>query len=200
MARTPKSASGALSRRVLVNIKRDQTTATPRVVWAHEVPILEAIWGEGNVQHVEPATLDEGYSPKASASMLVHNRAQDAFRRPSESLGLGWVFCGDPRAEYDRLAACYGMHPEIKQTWVENVFDRFQKGTFQAVVARPDLEDLPEDQLRTMLLQSGYQLPIVTYESSEAERAAASKARKEFEAADKAALVKLADEYGVEMG
>ena len=200
MARTPKSATGALSRRVLVNIKRDQTTATPRVVWAHEVPILEAIWGEGNVVNIEPSVLDEGFSPKAAASMLVHNRVQDAFRRPSESLSLGWVFCGDARAEYDRLAACYGMHPEVKQPWVENVFDRFQKGTFSAMVSRPELEDLPEDQLRTMLLQSGYQLPVVTYESSEAERAAASKARKEFEAADKAALVKLADEIGVELG
>jgi hypothetical protein len=200
MARPSKSASGALSRRVLVNIKRDQTTATPRVVWAHEVPILEAIWGEGNVQSVEPETLDEGFSPKAAASMLVHNRVQDAFRRPSQSLGLGWVFCEDARTEYDRLASCYGMHPEVKQTWVENVFGRFQGGGFQTMVARPELEDLPEDQLRAMLLQSGYQLPIVTYESSEAERAAATKARKEFESADKAALVKLADEYGVELG
>lgn len=200
MARPPKSATGALSRRVLVNVKRDQTTATPRVVWQHEIPVLEAIWGEGNVETIDPKVLDEGFSPKAAASMLVHNRVQDAFRRPSESLGLGWVFCGDARAEYDRLAACYGMHPEVKQTWVENVFGRFQGGAFQMIVARPDLDDLPEDQLRVMLLQSGYQLPIVTYESSEAERAAASKARREFEAADKAALVKLADEIGVELG
>lgn len=200
MARPKAAPDAILSRRVLVNVKRDQTTSTPRVVWAHEIPILEGIFGEGNAPVVDVKTLDEGYSAKPTPDLLVHNKTQDVTRRPSESLGIGWVFIDDPRAEYDRLAECYGMHPEVKQPWVENVYGRFQAGTFAQVIGKPTLEDFPADQLRALLFAYGYKLPEAGYESTEAERKAASTAAAEFAKLPAEKLHELAEQYGVEVG
>lgn len=154
MARTAASESvvpKVLSRRVLVNIKRDQTTATPRVVWQHELPILEAIYGEGNIPLVDAETMDEGYTDKPSRELLIYNKAQDKIPRPSEASGLDFVFIGSPAVEYERLVGAYGMHPEVRMSWVENVYGRFQSGRFSAVIGKPSLEDLPEAQLRQLV-------------------------------------------------
>ena len=165
-----------LSRRVLVNVKRDQTTATPRVVWQHEIPILEAIFGEGMIATLDPATMDDGYSAKAAPELLVHNKRQDTIKRPSESVGLGYVFVGNQQAEYDRLATVYGWHPDVKQTYVENVYGRFARGHFKLALGDPRLEDLPAGQLRELALSYGYQIPAVDFNSGDAERAAAKAA------------------------
>lgn len=154
MARTAASESIApkvLSRRVLVNIRRDQTTATPRVVWQHELPILEAIFGEGEVKVVEPETLDEGYTDKPSRELLIFNKEQDKIPRPSESSGIDFVFIGSPAVEYERLVGAYGMHPEVRESWCEKVYGRFQSGRFSSVIGKPSLEDLPEAQLRQLV-------------------------------------------------
>ena len=198
-----KQAPAALSenlcsRRVLVNIKRDSQTATPRVVWAHEIPILEIVWGEGRVDVVDVEDIDEGFRPKAAPDMLVHNKHQDDFRKPSESLCIGWAFTGDAKAEYDRLSEVYGNIPETRTPYVEAAYGRFNAGTFARVIGTPTLEDLPEGQLRHMLLENGYSLPIVDYESSDAERKAGLDAIRKFNTADKAALLKLAEDLGVE--
>lgn len=203
MARTPKPAHEAaaiLSRRVLVNIQRDQTAVTPRVVWQHEIPILEGIFGEGSVKELPPETLDEGYSGKPSADMLAHNKTQDMVRRPSESLGLGFAFIGDARGEYDRLVAAFGAHPEVKMSWCEHIYGRFQSGTFSKVLGKPEPEDLPAEQLRQLVLAYGYDLPTVTYESSEADRKAAAAAAAEFWKMPREKLVAIAEEVGVELG
>lgn len=146
MARKP-ATDKPLSRRVLVLIHRDQTAATSRVLWQHEIPILEAIFGEGNVKPVDPATLDEGYSAKASPEMLIFNKKQDPIGKPSESQCLGHVFIGDPGVEYQRLADLYGRHPEVNQTFAEHVYGRYQSGQFSRLVGSPELDDLPDAQL-----------------------------------------------------
>lgn len=140
-----------LSRRVLVLIKRDQTTATPRPVWQHELPLLEAIYGEGNAVIIDPDVLDEGYSAKPAQELLIYNKTQDRVPPPSEAAGLDFVFIGSPAIEYERLAAAYGRHPEVNQPWVENVYGRFQEGKFSAVIGSPSLEDLPKVQLRGLV-------------------------------------------------
>ena len=158
MARTAASESIApkvLSRRVLVNVKRDQTTATPRIVWQHELPILEAIYGEGNVPIIEPDTLDEGYTDKPARELLIYNKEQDKIPRPSEACGIDFVFIGSPAVEYERLVGAYGMHPEVRMSWAENVYGRFQTGRFSAVIGKPTLEDLPEAQLRQLVNDYG---------------------------------------------
>jgi hypothetical protein len=191
------AADNLVSRRVLVNIKRDQTTTTPRVVWAHEVPILELVWGEGNVTVVEAEEVDEGFRPRAAPDMLVHNKTQDEFRPPSESLSLGWAFITDHRAEYDRLADVYGNVPETRTPYVEAAYGRFGSGMFARTLGQPTLEDLLPGQLRALLLEYGYTLPVVTYESSEAERKAGLDAIRKFNQAPKDELLKLAEDFGV---
>lgn len=201
MARTKSEViEKPLSKRVLVNVRRDQTTATPRVVWAHEVPILQTIFGEGNVTEVEPSTLDEGYTGKPDASLMPFNKQQDKLLQPSRTSRIGWVFVGNPEAEYERLVAAYGRHVDVPRPNVEFVYDRFATGRFSMVVGGATLDDCPDDQLRDMILNWGYQLPLETFESTEQERNEARKAWAEFRALDHGALVKLAEEIGVQVG
>lgn len=193
----PKGSPRVLSRRVLVTIHRDVMTVTPRVIWQHELPILEQIFGDGNVRPVEPKTLDEGYSKKASPDLLPFNKLQDQIIPPSENAGIGFVFIGNADGEYDRLAQVYGRHPEINQPMVEHVYGRLQGGTFRAVIGVPEVEDLPEQQLRQLAREHGY-LPIVSEKSSDAEKKAAADKQRELAVMKHADLVTLAGVLGVE--
>lgn len=202
MSRQARSsvAEKPLSRRVLVNVRRDQTTATPRVVWAHEVPILQVIFGDGNVVEVDPKTMDEGYTGKPDANLLPFNKQQDALQPPSRTQRLGWVFVGNAEAEYGRLVEAYGRHIEKPEPNVEVVYGRFAAGRFADIVSGATLEDCPADQLRDMILNWGYQLPLETFESTTDERDKARKAWAEFRTMDVPALVKLAESIGVTIG
>lgn len=175
----PTAPQKMLSRRVLVLIVRDQTAATPRIVWHHEVPILEAIFGEGNVKMVEPDELDDGYSKKASPELLIFNKKQDPILPPSQSQGIGHVFIGTPAHEFERLCSVYGRHPDVNEPYAENVYGRLRDGRFERLLGRPELTDLPEDQLRALVISYG----------ATADQLAESKN-----------LAKLAQELGVELG
>lgn len=188
-----------VSRRVLVLIKRDQTTATPRVVWRHEVPILEAIHGEGNVIESDRADLDEGYSQRIAPDMLAYNKREDQRRRPSQTAGIDFAFIGSAEGEYERLASVYGKHPEVNQTWVENIFGRFKSGLFARTLGTAKLADCPPEQLRSLILAWGYALPLSTWDSTDDEKRTAAAALDKFQSLDHAALVKLAEEVGVEL-
>lgn len=204
MARQPAKETAEhdkpLSRRVLVNIKRDQTATTPRVVWQHEIPILEQIFGDGNVVEVDPATLDEGYSTKQTPDMLVHNKKQDPIKRPSESLSLGWVFVGNPQTEYERLCSAYGRHTEMPIPNCEHVYGRFQAGAFEKLVGKPELSDLPDDQLRDLIKAWGFEIPHTDTKSTPEQIEKAAEARAKFNTMTSAELVALAEELGVEIG
>lgn len=191
-------ATKTLSRRVYVTIRRDMMTVTPRVVWQHEIPILEQIFGDGNIVSVESKTLDEGYSKKASPELLPFNKLQDQIMPPSENVGIGFVFIGNPDVEYDRLAQVYGRHPDVNQPMVEHVYGRLQGGTFRAVIGTPEVEDLPEQQLRQLAREHGY-LPIVSEKSSDEEKKAAADKQRELAVMKHADLVTLAAELGVEV-
>jgi len=204
MARQPAKETATpdkvLSRRVLVNIKRDQTAVTPRVVWMHEIPILEQIFEEGNVVMVNPEALDEGYSTKQTPDMLAHNKKQDPIKRPSESLCLGWVFVGNPQAEYERLSACYGRHLEMPISNCEHVYGRFQTGAFQKLLGLPELADLPDDQLRELIKAWGFEIPQTDTKSTPEQIEKAAEARAKFNTMTTDELVALAVELGVEVG
>ncbi len=161
MPRKPASDK-VLSRRVLVLINRDMTAKTSRIVWQHEIPILEAIFGDGEVKVQDPKVLDDGYSGKPSADMLIYNKKQDPILPPSQTAGLDFVFCGDARTEYDRLTAVYGRHPEVNQSMAEHVYGRFQDGRFQSIVGSAVLEDLPDAQLRELVSSWGADPEAVT--------------------------------------
>lgn len=174
-----------LSRRVLVLIDQDMTTKTSRVVWQHEIPLLEVIFGEGKIETQDPSVLDEGYSAKPTRDMLVHppqGGVQDVIPRPSQSQRLGFVFTGDPRAEYERLSQVYGtMHDDEEDRNVSVVlkaYGRFNEGRFARVLGVPEPSDLPDQQLIEMIHSYGQPVP---------------------DGADRAELLKLAEEAGVEL-
>lgn len=156
-AAAQKSAT-AFSRRTLVKIERDMTTSTPKVVWEHEIPVLEAVFGEGKVTQVSPKDMDEGYTAKPSASMLVHNKKQDPILPPSETAGLGYIFVGDPDAEYERLASVYGRDDE-GELQVEKAYGRRNAGGLASMLKMPRVDDLPPSQLRQVLYDNGIDVP-----------------------------------------
>lgn len=198
MARQPESdvIDKALSRRIFVNIKRDALTILSKVIWQHEQPILEAIHGEGNIEPAPAAGLDEGFSKRAANDMRPFNKTQNDFVRPSESQGIGFIFVGDPKAEFARLIEVYGRHVEENISNAEFVYGRFSTGRFQQLIGKPSIEDLPEQQLRALIRDYGY-LQVVSYEADEAEKEAESKKAARLQAAPKAELLKLAAEVGV---
>jgi hypothetical protein len=151
------------------------------------------------VREVEPETLNDGYKAKASADVMPFNKKQDHIKPPSENLRIGWVFIGDARSEYERLCAGYGRHVEVNQPNCEHIYGRFNAGKFRQVLGAPTLDDLPDDQIRDLILSYGHSLPLVTHESSDGERVASEKAWAEFRGMNHAALVKLAEEVGVEI-
>lgn len=200
MARHPAPQSTSdkvLSRRVLVNVHRDMTATIPKIVWQHEMPILQELFD--SVEEVPADSVDEGYSATARPDMLAYNKTMDTVPRPSQSLGIGHAFIGNAQAEYDRLAAVYGKHPEENVLMVEKIYGRFQVGTFERVIGSPELADLPESQLRQLVLDYGY-APEPHKDAAPDEKNAAWAKRRALVQADKAALVKIAEEVGVEIG
>jgi hypothetical protein len=194
-----KSASKKqLSQRVIVNITRDMTAVTPKIVWQHEIPILEEIFGDGAVKDVTASSLDEGYSGKISPELLAYNKLQDKILPPSSAVGLGYVFAGDPEAEYDRLASVYGRHKDENVLIVEKIYGRFQSGKFTEVVSGATFEDMPDAQLRELIVQHGW-LPVPHKDASESEKAEAHEKRKALIAMKHPELVELAQSVAGEL-
>lgn len=192
MATRKPTADKILSRRVLVTVKRDALEVVPRIVWEHEIPLLQEIHGEGNIVNVDAKTMDESYNPKPSPDMLVYNKKQDIIKPPSETAGIGYVFASDARAEHARLGDVYGKMPEENRLVVEHVYGRFQEGRFSAVVGSAELDDMPEAQLRDTIIAYGW-LPQTAKDSTDAERREASEARRKLFEMPHAELVALAE-------
>lgn len=190
-------ADKILSRRVLVTISRDQTTSTPRAVWQHEIPILEAIHGEGNVK-VEDATLaDEGYTPKPAPDLAIFNKLQDKIRKPSETLGLDYVFYGDHRTEFDRLCNLYDRHPDENKPFAEYVYGRFRDGgDFDRLLGRAELDDLPDEQLRTLVRDYGF-VPVFDPNGTDEEKRLVRDKQKTLLTAAREQLLTFADELSI---
>lgn len=199
MAKSPSSASKTLSRRVLVLIKRGITSSVSRVVWQHEVPVLEVMHGEGNVTQPDPQTMDEGFRARPTNDMLVHKPAgfkQEDFQRPSVVAGIGFVFHGDPRAEYERLAALYGKKADKDELIIENIYGRFQDGKFESMVGGASVSDFPEAQLRSILREHGA-VPDTTKDSTQAEKVEVGLARAAFAKLTREELVTMVEDLAV---
>lgn len=202
MARTAdKPASDKpLSRRVLVEVTRDLTAKTSKVVFQHEIPLLELIHGEGNVKTLDPSTLDDGYNPKPSPAILPFNKTQDVVPRPSDSVGIGFVFAGSAEAEYQRLQDVYGKMHEENISCVEKIYGRFQDGRFERVVGGAQLADLPDQQLRALLESWGLAPIPPRADMTDAQKTEASAERRKFMLAGQAELVKMAEAGDVSLG
>lgn len=91
---------------------------------------------KGDKEYVEIASMVEG-KPKTFNEEVIRIPLAELI---AHQLHMGQEFDGDPQDEYSRLERFYGMHPEIKQTWVENLYGRFSEGRFEkelGVVAEP---------------------------------------------------------------
>ena len=196
MAEPADTKKQRLSRRVLVTIQRDPMTVTPRVVWQHELPILDHVFGEGMVKPVDTGTLDEGFSPRAAADLKPFNKTQEDFLPPSQMLNLGFVFLGDANTEFHRMISVYGRDREENISNAEKVFGRFSTGGFQSLLGTPTLDDLPAEQLRAMLREYGY-MQQASYDADEDEKKAASAKSVALMKMPKDQLKKLAIEHGV---
>lgn len=195
----PRQSDKQLSRRIAVLVDRDPMLKTPRAIWQHEFPILEEIFGEDKVTEIDAKVLDDGYVATVNPSMLAYNKTQDAIDRPSANLGIGHVFTGNPEVEYQRLAEVYGRHPEENILLVEKVYGRSREGRFQRMLGMPDLADLPEKQLRSLIVDYGY-APEPHKDASQDEKNAAFAKRKELAAMSMDGLIKIAQEVGVQIG
>lgn len=199
----PASNSAAsdkqLSRRIHITVNRDITSKASATIWQHEKPILEALFGESSIAEVPAETLDEGYSGTIRPDMLIYNKTQDKIPRPSESHGMGFVFIGNAEAEYDRLTRAYGRLKDETRDTVEVVYGRAADRKFEYLLGKPELEDLPDAQLRGLILDYGY-APIPHKDASADEKNEVHKLRKALAEADTAALVALANQVGVQIG
>jgi hypothetical protein len=194
-----RTSDKVVSRRILVNIKRDMTSVVPRVIWQHEKPLLEELFGEGNVTEVDASTVDEGYEGTPRPDLLPYNKTMDKVAKPSTTLGIGHVFIGSADGEFQRLADVYGKHPSQDVLLVDMIYGRFQTGNFSRLMGQPELADLPDTQLRGLVLDYGY-APEPHKDAGPDEKNAAWAMRKALMVADKAALVKIAESVGVEIG
>lgn len=147
------------SKRILVLIDRDMTAKTSKVIWAHEKPILEELFGEGMVVEVDAESMNDGYSSKIRPDLLPFNKAQDMILPPSETSGVGFLFVGDPQQEYERLIHAYGKHPDENMPVVEKCYGRFNGGVFAKLLKTPKLTDLPTLQLTEILRAYGAEIP-----------------------------------------
>lgn len=86
------------AKRMLVSVKRSQMEVTPISVFGHEIPILELMYGEGNVLRINP--LPEGVDFKPYEGI--------------ETLNV--------TAEMDRLINRWGRDASSGTSWAETTF------------------------------------------------------------------------------
>lgn len=96
-----------LAKKCDVTLYKGMQTKIAKNIYEHEVKLLEAIYGDGTVEVYKRRELvmPEGKKYQVEGDVISYE---------VEEL--------DYHEEYDRLSSCYGMHPEIKVTWVEYVF------------------------------------------------------------------------------
>lgn len=196
-----------LSRRILVTIDQGMTIKTPKVIFEHELPIFQEIHGGGDeegdsssVTVIEnPARfLDKDHKARQPLSDLQHNKKQDDLTRPSEAACIGFVFIGDPGAEWNRLAGAYGKCPDEDKLLVERIYGRAREGRLAQMLGTPTLKDLPDAQLRQLIVGTGYVVDIA-HDTPEAEKPAILERRAAFLKLDRDGLADLAEQEGVEI-
>jgi hypothetical protein len=163
--------------RVLATVNKGMTDKPTICVFPWEVQLLEVLHGDGSVEVQDIDSLSS-VGAKAIVQRIKLKHTEHAAPELREQL---LAFCNtlpdgiepfeNPRAEYERMVAVYGMHPEVKQSVVENVYGRFESGAFSAVVksvadahneaevehtpAAVDVEDMAGNELREALRARG---------------------------------------------
>lgn len=132
------------STRVLVIVDRNMTDKTSKLIWSHEIPLLEELHG-CSVITVDPAKLDA---------------------MPMDHYGIGEEFkCRSIDDEYHRLINVYGMHPKIEMSVVERVYGQLVEGRFESVIggkeaiAKDEFDMRPTSELLVESVEMGFWEP-----------------------------------------
>ena len=101
--------------RVLVLVTRDMTETIPATVFIHEVPILQAIHGDGGVKI---ATHPDKIMAATTEGCILPGEREKQIERMLASEDI------DSGEEYQRLVQRYGMHSDVPIPYVEYVHGR----------------------------------------------------------------------------
>lgn len=135
-----------MSKRVLVTIDRGMTDKTSKVVWEHEIPVLQAVHGS----EVKQVSLEDVEDLKGTAIVLagttqVVDPKDPRFRDQAKekvalvdiikrNLSIGSQFSGNVDEEFERLVGLYGTHPEYGLPFVEYVYGRPEQGRLKDAI------------------------------------------------------------------
>jgi hypothetical protein len=144
------------TQRVLCHVRRGPTDTTPYICYRHELPILEEIFGEGNVEEVRDTDPDgrkllrQALKAKGPVVFVEHETAEGDV----EAVAKHYDPADDPREEYNRLTQVYGMHREVNMSVVEKVYGPFREGRFTAAVlggrTTPKAQRISQEDLASM--------------------------------------------------
>lgn len=122
---------------ILVIVRRGITDSTPVLVYPWEVPILEIVHGEGNVEEAGGAETERwlertGVHQPRDTVIEMHGGGEQVRESYDPTVDIA--------AEYGRMGEKYGMHSEVAVANVEYVYGQFKTGQFEAAV----LENIPD--------------------------------------------------------
>jgi hypothetical protein len=106
-----------LAKKCDVTIYKGMQTRIPKNIYEHEVKIFEGIYGEGSVEYYKRK---EHYFPEGKNYKVEGDDVSYSI----EEL--------ETDEEYDRMGGVYGMHPEIKMSWVEYIYGPRQEGRLES--------------------------------------------------------------------
>ena len=127
---------------MLVDRDGEKTVTT---VYPWEIPILEALHGEGKVN---PADNEETVEFLERTQALTPRQSVQELQDGSVKITDPYNPVDDLSLEYERLERKYGMHHSVKQSYVENVYGKFTSGEFRRAVEEhvPIGMLMPEDE------------------------------------------------------
>lgn len=137
---------------VKVIVQRDPMEHIAVIVPAHEVAILQAIHGEEAVREVELTKREKIHLEKqlaATQAELERIKANAEETGDDEEI-IELDAKAQVRAEHEKLAFKYGMHPEIKVSFVEHVYGKpTTKALMTAMGIKPDSKKLVRVQVQS---------------------------------------------------
>jgi hypothetical protein len=127
-----------MSLRKFATVDRGLVDHPPVCVFAWEIPILEAIYGNVEVHTIEELTNTKG-SLMANKIKLRHAE-QHAPDLKTQLITMSNAIpdevdpINSPETEYERLRGVYGGHPEVAAASIEVAYGRFNEGRFTKAV------------------------------------------------------------------
>lgn len=124
--------------RQVATVDRGLLDKTPVMAFPWELKILEELHGNVEVHTIDELCSTKGATVIAKLKLRYADKHAPDMREQLEAM-LNTIPdeidpLNSPQGEYERMAAIYGMHPEIQISMVEKVFGRFDEGRFTKLV------------------------------------------------------------------